>query len=223
MSQEPVAMDSVPPQEPSDSKGNKLMKGTTKDSPQDDPGARIPCCVHFDEKRPGSRGRWWGRVCGAAPSPPHLTPVCHSCALQVRTRLQWCRRYLERGCSVEISETNTRVPWVNPAKAQRPATDGSLISLRCSAGVGLCGVGIYFEKLDTDIAKPQIKEITARGSAERDGNLEKGDLISHIEGVSCAGWTLVQLRHAILGIAGSIVRLTLNKANGKPSTPNPKF
>jgi len=76
--------------------------------------------------------------------------------------------------------------------------------------------------LDTEVSKPQIKEITARGSAERDGNLEKGDYISHIEGVACAGWSLVQLRNAILGIAGSIVRLTLNKANGKPQTPNPK-
>lgn len=61
----------------------------------------------------------------------------------------------------------------------------------------MCGVGVYFERLEMDMAKPQIKEITPRGSAHRDGTLEVGDFITHIEGVSCAGWSLGQLRQAI--------------------------
>mmetsp|Transcript_49399 Transcript_49399/g.117375 ORF Transcript_49399/g.117375 Transcript_49399/m.117375 type:complete len:771 (+) Transcript_49399:29-2341(+) len=79
----------------------------------------------------------------------------------------------------------------------------------------MCGVGVYFERLEMDMAKPQIKEITPRGSAHRDGTLEVGDFITHIEGVSCAGWSLGQLRQAILGIAGTMVRLTMNKGNGR--------
>ena len=78
----------------------------------------------------------------------------------------------------------------------------------------MCGVGVYFTT-EGENAKPIIRGITDRGSAYREGTIAVGDSISHIDGASVIGWTMMSLRHAIVGHAGTIVRLTINKPNGR--------
>eukprot|EP00961_Rhodomonas_salina_P184838 2495341-Rhodomonas_salina.2 len=47
----------------------------------------------------------------------------------------------------------------------------------------LCGVGLYFERQDAN-GRTIIKEVTPRGSAAREGSLDAGDALTHIDGVS---------------------------------------
>jgi len=81
----------------------------------------------------------------------------------------------------------------------------------------LAGIGLTFEKIESEGSggKPLIKEILQRGSAYRDGTVEIGDALSHIDGETVNELKMDQIRERILGIAGTKVRLTIVKATGR--------
>ena len=79
----------------------------------------------------------------------------------------------------------------------------------------LAGIGLTFEKNENGGGLPSIKEILPRGSAYRDNTVELNDSLSHIDSESVNGMKMDQLRERILGIAGTKVRLTIQKTNGR--------
>ena len=79
----------------------------------------------------------------------------------------------------------------------------------------LAGIGLTFEKVENGSGKPCVKEILPRGSAQRDGIVEIGDLLSHIDSEPVTNMKMEQIRERILGVAGTKVRLTIHKINGR--------
>lgn len=79
----------------------------------------------------------------------------------------------------------------------------------------LAGIGLTFEKVENGSGKPCVKEILPRGSAQRDGIVEIGDLLSHIDSESVTNMKMEHIRERILGVAGTKVRLTIHKINGR--------
>ncbi len=102
----------------------------------------------------------------------------------------------------------------------------------------LCGIGLYFERIESsNYVGPAIKEVTARGSAHRDGKpfqsshpiahykahhnfkfagtVQVGDVVTHIDGTPVAEWSMPQVRAACIGTAGTSVRLTIIKPDGR--------
>lgn len=63
-----------------------------------------------------------------------------------------------------------------------------------------CGVGLYFELQDQD-SHPVIKEVTARGSAEREGSIQAGDKILAVDDESVEGKLLHQVEWTPFGCA----------------------
>jgi len=79
----------------------------------------------------------------------------------------------------------------------------------------LAGVGMTFEKNENGSGNPSVKEILPRGSANRDGTIELEDMLLHIDSESVNGMKMDALRERILGIAGTKVKLTIQKTNGR--------
>jgi len=82
----------------------------------------------------------------------------------------------------------------------------------------LAGVGLTFEKMENEgvaDGRPFVKEILTRGSAHREGTIEVGDALLHIDSESVTGMKMEQIRERILGVAGTTIRLTIQKANGR--------
>jgi len=73
-----------------------------------------------------------------------------------------------------------------------------------------CGVGLYFEK-DKNGPYMMVKEVTARGSAEREGSIRPGDKITAVDGIDIDGKSLHQIRGLIVGEPGTIVNLSIER------------
>lgn len=78
-----------------------------------------------------------------------------------------------------------------------------------------CGVGLYFELQDQD-SHPVIKEVTARGSAEREGSIQAGDKILAVDDESVEGKLLHQIRSMIVGEPGTLVKITILRNEDSP-------
>jgi C-terminal processing protease CtpA/Prc len=75
------------------------------------------------------------------------------------------------------------------------------------------GVGLSFGGKGSD-RNNYITEIVAKGSAHRDGAIEVGDVLTHIDLEAVHGLSMEDIRERILGAAGTKVKLTIQKATG---------
>jgi hypothetical protein len=78
----------------------------------------------------------------------------------------------------------------------------------------MCGIGISLST-KTSPFTAIVSEIVPKGSADRDGTLKLGDGVLLIDGVSVENWSMNQLKAALLGHVGTLVKLTIRKDNDR--------
>ena len=110
-----------------------------------------------------------------------------------------------------VSSPGMLTSWSGPLGPMMWSDKGKTIAKITS----LAGIGLTFEKAENGTGKPCVKDILPRGSAHREGSCEVGDILTHIDGETVVGLKLDQIREKILGVAGTKVRLTINKSNGR--------
>lgn len=76
--------------------------------------------------------------------------------------------------------------------------------------LGRCGVGLFCEK-ERGSPAALVREVSARGSAARDGSIRPGDHVLSVDGADITQWTAATLRNALQGEQGSQVTLEISR------------
>lgn len=79
---------------------------------------------------------------------------------------------------------------------------------------GQAGVGLFFEREMHDGSFfPVIKDITHKGSAYREGTIKSGEILISVDGKSCRGMSLVEIKSSVMGTIGTVADLMLLRSD----------
>jgi hypothetical protein len=121
------------------------------------------------------------------------------------------------GHALSLAAGERPEPPVAPTivQSQYPPQAGALLShggMPGSGGdnLGRCGVGLLCEK-ERGAPAAVVREVSARGSAAREGSIRVGDLVVSVDGANISEWDTAALRSALQGEQGSEVVLEISR------------